>query len=42
MKILTIGNSFSEDATRYLHEIAAAAGEDFEIDCQSRYRRLLA
>ncbi len=31
MRILTIGNSFSEDATRYLHGIAAAAGEDFEI-----------
>lgn len=31
MRILTIGNSFSEDATRYLHSIAKAAGEDFEI-----------
>ena len=31
MKILTIGNSFTEDATRYLHQIAKAAGEDFEI-----------
>ncbi len=31
MRILTIGNSFSEDATRYLHGIAEAAGEGFEI-----------
>lgn len=31
MKLLTIGNSFSEDATRYLHGIAADAGEDIEI-----------
>ena len=31
MRILTIGNSFTEDATRYLHQIAKAAGEDFEI-----------
>lgn len=31
MRILTIGNSFSEDATRYLHKIAAAASEDIEI-----------
>ena len=27
MNILSIGNSFSEDATRYLHEIARADGE---------------
>lgn len=31
MKILTIGNSFSEDATRYLHGIAKSQGVDFEI-----------
>ncbi|MBE6548214.1 MAG: DUF4886 domain-containing protein [Ruminococcaceae bacterium] len=31
MRILTIGNSFSEDATRYLYDIAKAAGESFEI-----------
>ena len=28
MNILSIGNSFSEDATRYLHEIARAEGEE--------------
>ena len=28
MKVLAIGNSFSEDATRYLHQIA-------EADCES-------
>lgn len=28
MKILSIGNSFSVDATAYLHQIAASAGED--------------
>lgn len=27
MKVLAIGNSFSEDAMRYLHEIAASEGE---------------
>lgn len=27
MKILTIGNSFAQDATRYLHKIAACGGE---------------
>ena len=27
MKLLCIGNSFSEDATRYLHQIAASAGD---------------
>ena len=27
MNVLSIGNSFSEDATRYLHEIARADGE---------------
>ena len=31
MKILTIGNSFSEDATRYLHQIAASQGVHFEV-----------
>lgn len=28
MKILSIGNSFSQDATRYLHQIAASCGEE--------------
>ena len=28
MQILSIGNSFSSDATRYLHRIAKAAGDD--------------
>lgn len=28
MKILSIGNSFSQDATRYLHQIARSAGEE--------------
>lgn len=31
MRILTIGNSFSEDATRYLYQIAKAQKVDFEI-----------
>ena len=31
MKILTIGNSFSEDATRYLSQIARSQGENFEV-----------
>ena len=31
MKILCIGNSFSQDATRYLHAIARADGERFEV-----------
>lgn len=31
MRILTIGNSFSEDATRYLSQIAKAQGVDFEV-----------
>lgn len=30
MKILSIGNSFSDDAQRYLHEIAAAEGVEIE------------
>lgn len=31
MRILTIGNSFSEDATRYLSQIARSQGENFEV-----------
>lgn len=31
LKILAIGNSFSEDATRYLHQMASAAGIDAKI-----------
>ena len=31
MRILTIGNSFSEDATRYLSQIAKAQGVNFEV-----------
>jgi hypothetical protein len=31
MNILTIGNSFSEDATRYLHNIAKADGENLQV-----------
>lgn len=31
MKVLAIGNSFSENATRYLHNIARAAGEKLEV-----------
>ena len=31
MKILAIGNSFSEDATRYLHGTARAQGVDIEV-----------
>ena len=31
MKVLAIGNSFSEDATRYLHDIARADGEKIEV-----------
>lgn len=31
MRILTIGNSFSEDATRYLNQIAKAQGVYFEV-----------
>lgn len=30
MKILAIGNSFSEDACRYIHKIAAADGKSFK------------
>ncbi len=35
MKILSIGNSFSQDAQRYLHQIAAAEG--VELFCQNLY-----
>ena len=28
MRVLAIGNSFSQDATRYLHQIARADGKD--------------
>ena len=31
MKILAIGNSFSEDSTRYLQQIAASAGEELFV-----------
>ena len=31
MKILAIGNSFSEDACRYLHQIAAADGQNVKV-----------
>lgn len=31
MKILAIGNSFSEDATYYLHKIARSAGTDLRV-----------
>lgn len=31
MKILAIGNSFSQDATRYLHQIAKADGEELKV-----------
>ena len=31
MNVLAIGNSFSEDATRYLHSIARADGENIQI-----------
>lgn len=35
MKILSIGNSFSQDATRYLHQIAASCG--IEIQTENLY-----
>ena len=35
MNILSIGNSFSQDAQRYLHQIAAAAG--VEVNCFNLY-----
>ena len=35
MKLLSIGNSFSQDAQRYLHRIAAAAGES--LKCVNLY-----
>ena len=31
MNVLAIGNSFSEDATRYLHQIARADGENVQV-----------
>ena len=31
MNVLTIGNSFSEDSTRYLHGIASADGVDIQV-----------
>lgn len=31
MKILAIGNSFSQDATRYLYQIAKSNGDDFTV-----------
>ena len=31
MNVLAIGNSFSEDATRYLHQIARADGENIQV-----------
>lgn len=31
MKILAIGNSFSADATRYLHQIARSQGESWQV-----------
>ena len=31
MNVLAIGNSFSEDATRYLHDIARAGGSELEV-----------
>ena len=31
IKILAIGNSFSQDATRYLHQFASAAGIDTKV-----------
>lgn len=31
MKVLAIGNSFSQDATRYLHQIARADGKDVAV-----------
>jgi hypothetical protein len=31
MKVLATGNSLSQDATRYLHQIAASAGTDMTV-----------
>ena len=31
MRILAIGNSFSQDATRYLHQIARADGQKLSV-----------
>lgn len=38
MNILAIGNSFSQDATRYVHQIARAAGENLTV-VQLLYRQ---
>ena len=35
MKVLSIGNSFSQDAQRYLHEIALADG--YDLECVNLY-----
>ena len=35
MKILSIGNSFSQDAQRYIHNIAKADG--FDLKCFNLY-----
>lgn len=31
LQVLAIGNSFSQDATRYIHQIARAAGDDITV-----------
>ena len=31
MRVLAIGNSFSQDATHYLHQLAAAEGQDLKV-----------
>ena len=31
MKVLAIGNSFSQDATHYLHKIAASDGVEMKV-----------
>ena len=31
MNVLAIGNSFSQDATRYLHQVAKSAGVYLEV-----------
>ena len=50
MRLLTIGNSFSEDATRYLHQISRTMGKEIEIvnlyvpgcTLEMHYRHMLA
>ena len=50
MKVLAIGNSFSQDATHYLHRIAAADGVEMKVsnlfiggyDLAGHYRNILA